>query len=95
MADQVTRSEKDELIEEIKKLNASIEKLNARYVPLRVFFNGILTAIGTFIGATVVVGLIVYLLSQIPLIPILGNVLADLVAEILRYLPNRSGNLFF
>jgi hypothetical protein len=44
------------------------------------FIRGILTGLGTVIGATIVVGLLLYLLSALETIPFIGDV-ADSVKE--------------
>jgi len=92
-SDIEVKTSDEELLKEMKKLNTLLERLYGRQTLLQSFLSGIITSLGTFVGATVVVGVMVYLLSKIQLLPILGNWFADLITEILRFLPKR--NLFF
>lgn len=73
----------DELQDEIKSLRAEVEKLNAHRM-LRVynswpqfllssFARGLMVGLGTVIGATVLLSLLVWSLSQIEFIPIIGD----------------------
>jgi len=45
------------------------------------FLGGIAWSLGTFFGAAVVVGIIVFLLSKIDLVPIIGSWIAQIMQD--------------
>ena len=46
------------------------------------FLRGILFGLGTVVGATVVVWVLLYLLAQVEMVPIVGSWVHDIIAEI-------------
>jgi hypothetical protein len=76
-----------DLVEEIKKLNESLNKVYKRQTFYRAFFQGILVGLGSAIGATIIFALVIYLLGQINLIPVVGNWFAGIYDHALKNLP--------
>ena len=76
----------DELTEEIKKLNTVINRLYKKQSFMRSFVNGVFMGLGSVVGATLVVAVIVYLLNQVNLIPVIGNWLSQIISEALTNL---------
>lgn len=81
-----------ELAEEVKKLTKEIQKLKDSEF-LKVFahpwkfmgyslLKGMMVGLGSIIGATVLVGLLIYLLSKISLVPIIGDFVKDVMNQI-------------
>lgn len=81
-----------ELAEEVKKLTKEIQKLKDSEF-LKVFahpwkfmgfslLKGMMVGLGSIIGATVLVGLLIYLLSKISLVPIIGDFVKDIMNQI-------------
>lgn len=85
-----------ELSKEVKILTKEITKLkDLEFIqvlkhPWRLMglslLKGIMIGFGSVLGATVLVALFVYLLSQISLVPVLGDFVKDIIQEI------QSGN---
>jgi hypothetical protein len=81
-----------DLAAEIAALRAEVARLNAhRFVrdlnsPLRMlahqFVRGLALGLGTVVGASILVSVSVYLLSQVDFIPILGDWAAEIAREI-------------
>ena len=77
---------------EIKKLNEAIKILNnnnifkiynsTKKILFISFLKGLASGLGWVIGATILVSLLTYILSQIEFIPILGEIVSQLIAEI-------------
>ena len=77
---------------EIKKLSEAIKSLNnnnifkiynsIKKVLFISFLKGLASGLGWIIGATILVSLLTYILSQIEFIPILGDIVSQLIAEI-------------
>ena len=77
---------------EIKKLSETIKSLNnnnifkiynsIKKVLFISFLKGLASGLGWIIGATILVSLLTYILSQIEFIPILGDIVSQLIAEI-------------
>ena len=77
---------------EIKKLNEAIKILNnnnifkmynsTKKILFISFLKGLDSGLGWIIGATILVSLLTYILSQIEFIPILGEIVSQLIAEI-------------
>ena len=86
-----TSSESD-LQTEVSRLRNEIAHLNAhRFVRIHnsvprliafQFFRGLAFGLGTVVGATILVSLLVYLLASIDFIPILGEWAAAIAAQI-------------
>ena len=77
---------------EIKKLNEAIKSLNNNNI-FKIynstkkflfisFLKGLASGLGWIIGATILVSLLTYILSQIEFIPILGDIVSQLIEEI-------------
>ena len=77
---------------EIKKLNEAIKSLNnnnifkiynsTKKILFISFLKGLASGLGWIIGATILVSLLTYILSQIEFIPILGDIVSQLIQEI-------------
>ena len=87
---------KNEILEknnnEIKKLSEVIKSLNnnnifkiynsTKKILFISFLKGLASGLGWIIGATILVSLLTYILSQIEFIPILGDIVSQLIQEI-------------
>lgn len=81
-----------ELSKEVKDLTKEITKLkDLEFIqilkhPWRLMglslLKGIMVGFGSVLGATVLVALFVYLLSQISLVPVIGDFVKDIIQEI-------------
>lgn len=81
-----------ELSKELKELTREITKLkNLELIqvlkhPWRLmglsFLKGVMVGFGSVLGATVLVTIFVYILSQISLVPVVGNFVEDIIQEI-------------
>ena len=77
---------------EIKKLSEAIKSLNnnnifkiynsKKKILFISFLKGLASGLGWIIGATILVSLLTYILSQIEFIPILGDIVSQLIDEI-------------
>ena len=77
---------------EIKKLSETIKSLNnnnifkiynsTKKILFISFLKGLASGLGWIIGATILVSLLTYILSQIEFIPILGDIVSQLIQEI-------------
>ena len=77
---------------EIKKLSEAIKSLNnnnifkiynsTKKILFMSFLKGLASGLGWIIGATILVSLLTYILSQIEFIPILGDLVSQLIEEI-------------
>jgi len=77
---------------EIKKLSEAIKSLNnnnifkiynsTKKILFLSFLKGLASGLGWIIGATILVSLLTYILSQIEFIPILGDIVSQLIQEI-------------
>ena len=77
---------------EIKKLSEAIKSLNnnnifkiynsTKKILFISFLKGLASGLGWIIGATILVSLLTYILSQIEFIPILGDIVSQLIHEI-------------
>ena len=77
---------------EIKKLSEAIKSLNnnnifniynsTKKILFISFLKGLASGLGWMIGATILVSLLTYILSQIEFIPILGDIVSQLIEEI-------------
>ena len=77
---------------EIKKLSDSIKSLNnsnifkiynsTKKILFVSFLKGLASGLGWIIGATILVSLLTFILSQIEFIPILGDIVSQLIQEI-------------
>ena len=77
---------------EIKKLREAIKSLNdnkvfkiynsTKKILFTSFLKGLASGLGWIIGATILVSLLTYILSQIEFIPILGDIVSQLIEEI-------------
>lgn len=89
------RYQEDELLQKLEKINRQLEKANASplmqsappslvKLALLQLFKGIFLGLGSFLGAGLVVSLLVYLLSTIEFIPIIGDVINKILQELHR-----------
>ena len=77
---------------EINKLSEAIKSLNnnnifkiynsTKKILFISFLKGLASGLGWIIGATILVSLLTYILSQIEFIPILGDIVSQLIEEI-------------
>ena len=77
---------------EINKLSVAITSLNnnnifkiynsTKKILFISFLKGLVSGLGWIIGATILVSLLTYILSQIEFIPILGDIVSQLIEEI-------------
>ena len=77
---------------EINKLSEAIKSLNnnnifkiynsTKKILFISFLKGLASGLGWIIGATILVSLLTYILSQIEFIPILGDIVSQLIQEI-------------
>ena len=77
---------------EIKKLREEIKSLNSnkifkiynstKKILFISFLKGLASGLGWIIGATILVSLLTYILSQIEFIPIFGDIVSQLIQEI-------------
>ena len=77
---------------ETKKLSEAIKSLNnnnifkiynsTKKILFISFLKGLASGLGWIIGATILVSLLTYILSQIEFIPILGDIVSQLIQEI-------------
>ncbi|MBI4232539.1 hypothetical protein HY605_04875 [Candidatus Peregrinibacteria bacterium] len=82
----------EKLIQELKELSQEIRKLKDQEFiqvfkkPWKFlwfsFLKGLIVGFGSILGASVLVGLFVYLLAQISLVPILGDFVEDIMSQI-------------
>lgn len=78
--------EPETLSAEIRRLSEQMERWNDRYKFWRLamlsLVRGLMLGLGTALGATALVSVVVLLLSQIEFIPILGDMASALIEEI-------------
>ena len=77
---------------EIKKLSEAVKSLNnnnifkiynsTKKILFISFIKGLASGLGWIIGATILVSILTYILSQIEFIPILGDIVSQLIEEI-------------
>ena len=80
---------------EIKKLSAAIKSLNnnnifkiynsTKKILFVSFLKGLASGLGWIIGATILVSILTFALSQIQFIPILGEWVSKLITEIRKF----------
>ena len=80
---------------EIKKLNEAIKSLNnnnifkiynsTKKILFISFLKGLASGLGWIIGATILVSILTFALSQIQFIPILGEWVSKLITEIRKF----------
>lgn len=78
-----------DLAQEIKRLNHVINRLYKQQSLWHSFLRGILSGLGSVLGATIIVALIAYLLRNINLVPIIGDWLSQIFANVLQNLPQK------
>ncbi len=67
------------LVEEVRRLNKTISKLERHYGFTNSFARGILSGLGSVIGATIVVALLALMLRNVSLVPLIGGWLAEII----------------
>lgn len=70
------------LSEEMARLNQVIIRLDRRHTLLYSFFRGIVTGLGTVVGATIVVAVLAFLFRHVQLIPLIGTWLTEIIKQI-------------
>lgn len=88
-------SEKEKLTAEIRNLSAIITKLYNRQSPWMAFVSGIMYGIGYFVGFVIIISIIIYLLQRVPLIPIIGDWLGEIMNQALKNVKTPSAFPFF
>lgn len=85
------REDIDDVLEELKQIRYCLTILLDSPIAKNVtkrrlfaihFFKGIFLGLGSFFGATLVVSLIVFLLSHVQFVPIMGDFVKDILLEI-------------
>ncbi|MDH3263055.1 MAG: DUF5665 domain-containing protein [Paracoccaceae bacterium] len=81
-----------DLVAEVAALRAEVHKLNAhRFMRIQnsywklLFYqltNGLMVGLGTVLGATILVSVFAYFLSQIELLPIIGDWASEVIRQI-------------
>ncbi len=74
------------LIAEIRNLSTLISKLYNRQSPWNYFLNGLLNSFGYFVGIAIIVAAVAYFLQQVPLIPMIGDWLGEVLKQSLKNL---------
>lgn len=92
MSDEANNTDKDDTEKELQKIRAALDVLNEhKFVRLFnstpkmlwfQFLRGIAFGLGSVIGATIVVSILVTLLAQIEFIPIIGEWTQQIIEEI-------------
>ena len=78
-----------DLATEVKRLNKILTKMYKRSSAGSAFLIGIFSGLGSVIGATLVVAIVVSLLSHVQVIPILGNWIGQIAAAAVNHLPQK------
>ncbi|MBD3360199.1 hypothetical protein GF366_00185 [Candidatus Peregrinibacteria bacterium] len=78
-------NEVKELTKEVKKLK-KLEFMRVLKSPFKFmwfsFLKGLMVGLGTVIGASVLVALLIYILSKISFVPIVGDFVKDIIQQI-------------
>lgn len=75
---------------DIAKLTEVIEKLYKRQSPWIAFTSGLMHSLGYFVGFAVIATVVVYILQQVPLIPIIGNWLGEILNQAMKNVKSPS-----
>lgn len=78
--------ENEELAQELKELRLEVAKLNRRYQMGSALVRGIVSGLGSIIGATVVVGIIAYVLRRVDVVPVIGDWLSQITERVVENL---------
>lgn len=78
--------ENEELAQELKELRLEVAKLNRRYQMGPALVRGIVSGLGSIIGATVVVGIIAYVLRRVDVVPVIGDWLSQITERVVENL---------
>ena len=84
-AEKALVKELDNLTRQIKKLqNAELIRIYKKPGKFLFFsfMKGIMMGLGSVLGATVVVALLVYLLSKVSFVPIVGEFISDIIGQL-------------
>lgn len=92
MANSKTLTLEKELTKEVKALTKEVEKLKdlefmrvfhhpAKFMWFS-FLKGMMVGLGSVLGATVLVALLLFILSKISLVPVVGDFVKDIMQEI-------------
>ncbi len=72
------------LSEDIQKLTESINRLYRRQSPWMAFSSGVIQSLGYFVGFAIIATVLVYLLHRVPLIPLIGEWLGEVMNQALK-----------
>jgi hypothetical protein len=81
-------SSPEELILAIKKLTQALGVLSKKSTPQHSFFLGIFSGLGTIFGLTFVLTFIIYLLTRLSFVPVLGDIATQIVRIVQSNLTN-------
>ncbi len=62
----------------LKEMKDRLEKIQA-VTPFRSFVNGVFAGLGTVVGATLIVALLLWILQQADTVPIIGSYISDII----------------
>lgn len=89
---QATVQAERELVKEVKELSEEISRLkDMEYMKVFknpwkfmwfAFLKGLMVGFGSILGASVLVGVFVYILAQISLVPVVGDFVEDIMTQI-------------
>jgi len=92
MPKQSAKTEEAKLAKEIKELSKEVRKLknldflrvlkNPWKFMLFSFLKGLMVGFGSILGASVLVGGFVFLIAQVSFVPVLGDFVEDIIAQI-------------
>lgn len=82
-------SKNKNVADQLSVLSGNIARLNNQFSFGQAFLRGIISGLGSAIGATIILGLIVYLLGALRFIPWIGESINSYVIEMTRNIPTR------
>lgn len=82
--EEINQNNQNNLSDDIAKLTAAIDKLYRRQSAWSAFSSGLMHSLGYFIGFALIATVLVYALQQIPLIPIIGDWLGEIMNRAMK-----------